>query len=256
MEHAGDLGSSDGRVARAIERLESDRPAFHGHGQMRWDVSGGTLAAIARHVEPSFRTLEVGIGASTVVFAAASRAHTAISIAPHEYQRVAEFCSALDLDLSHVEYLQGPSDRVLPGVQGIFDLVLLDGAHAFPFPIVDFHHAGRLLRVGGLLMLDDLPIPSVQVLYRYLRTDAGWSLVEMVDDRVAVFRLVEPIPSGDPWQEQAFNSSYPDYSFLPASRRARVVLGARLRRSALVRAAIGTRSPWILRIAAYVRRIL
>jgi predicted O-methyltransferase YrrM len=247
---------SVGRVARAIERLEVDRPAFHGHGRMRWDVSRGTLEAIARHVEPSFRTLEVGLGASTVVFAAASRAHTAVSIAPHEYERVAEFCSAIGLDLTHVEYLQGPSDRVLPGVGGTFDLVLLDGAHAFPFPIVDFHHARRLLDVGGLLMLDDLPIPSVQILYRYLRTDPGWALVDIVDDRAAVFRLVSPIPAGDPWQEQVINRSYPDYSFLPAFRRARVGLGAGLRRSPVVRAAMRTQRPWVLRLAARVRRVL
>lgn len=256
MGEVSDARPFDAQVVGAIDRLETDRPAFHGHGQMRWDVSRGTLEAIARLVEPSFRTLEVGLGASTVVFAAASRAHTAVSIAPHEYERVVEFCATLGLDIGHVEYLQGPSDRVLPGLGGCYDVVLLDGAHAFPFPIVDFHHASRLLEVGGLLILDDLPIPSVQVLYRYLMTDASWSLIEIVDNRAAVFRLVAPIPAGDPWQEQVYNRTYPDYSFLPLTRRARVGLGARLRRSSVLRVVARTQRPWLRRLAARMRRIL
>ncbi|HEY0902754.1 MAG TPA: class I SAM-dependent methyltransferase [Marmoricola sp.] len=221
-----------------MERLAVDRPAFHGHGRMRWDVSVGTLDAIRRLVRPSDRTLEVGVGASTAVFAASSRSHTAVGIAREEYERLVGYCSTIGLDLGNVEFLQGPSDRVLPTVTGPFDVVLLDGAHGFPFPIVDFHHASRVLAVGGFLVLDDLPIPSVQILHRYLRTDPSWSLAEVADDRAAVFQLVAAMPGGDPWQEQPFNRGYPDYSFLPALRRVRVRLTSRLRRSRVVRAAL------------------
>lgn len=228
----------DGQVRAVIDRLHRDRPAFHGYGQMQWDVSPGTLNLLADVLKPSMRTLEVGLGASTVVFAAAGVEHTAVSPAPHEFELIRTYCARIGVDTSAVSYLHGRSDRVLPEIASHFDVVLIDGAHAFPTPLVDFHYVGQHLVEGGMLVLDDLPIPSVQMLYRTLLTEPHWSRESIVDDRAAAFRLTAPLPPGDPWKEQPLNRSYPNYSFLPSHRRIHKKLRKKAAQSARLRAVV------------------
>lgn len=208
-------------LRQVIDRLHRDRPTFHGYGQMQWDVSPGTLDLLADTLKPSMRTLEVGLGASTVVFAAAGVEHSAVGPAPHEFELIRTFCARIGVDTTAVTYLHGRSDRVLPLIASSFDVALVDGAHAFPTPLIDFHYVSQHLEEGGLLILDDLPIPSVQMLYRTLLTEPHWIQETIVDDRAAAFRLVAPLPSGDPWKDQPLNRSYPNYSFLPVGRRVR-----------------------------------
>lgn len=221
--------------ADAASRLLADRPAFHGYGAMHWDVSRGTLDLLVDLARPGLRSAEVGLGVSTVVLAAAGGTHDAVGPARHEFDRIAEYCALIGVDLSRTTFHHGPSDRVLPGLDGSFDLVLIDGAHAFGYPVVDFHFLSRLLTVGGILVLDDLPIPSVQGLYRFLLSEPHWQRVALVDDRAAAFRLSAPLPAGDPWQEQPINDSYPDYSFLPWQRRLLRQARRRAARSARLR---------------------
>jgi len=223
----------------ACRRITADRPAFHWDGKLRWDVSTGTLEHLAGLVRPGMRTLEIGLGVSTVVLAANPDGHhTAVGISAHEFELITQYCRQIGVDLERTTFLQGPSDRVLPSVSGTFDLVLIDGAHAFPFPIVDWHYAGRLVPVGGLLILDDLPIPTVQVLHRFLITDPAWELVQLVDSRAATYRRVKEVTEGDLWKEQTVNKTYPNYRFLTPWPRTLVTTRRRLARSKSVRAAL------------------
>src|SRR4051794_25539073 len=89
----GDSQVTDG--ARVVERILRDRPAFHGDGQVRWDVSPGTLHLLARLAGSAERTLEVGCGVSTVVFAAAGTSHIAVSPVRHEYERIEKYCAEI-----------------------------------------------------------------------------------------------------------------------------------------------------------------
>jgi hypothetical protein len=164
--------------------------------------------------------LETGCGATTVIFAAAGTEHIAVSPSAEEHERVRAWCAVNGIDTRNVRFAVGTSDSVLPTLDvDRLDVVLIDGAHAFPHPIVDWQLGGRRLRVGGALLLDDLPIPSVGVLFRYLAADPHWHLEAILDERAAVFRKIAEPPPDDDWLDQPFNRSYPNFSFLPPARR-------------------------------------
>lgn len=238
-----------------VRRVKDDAPAMHGDGRLRWDVSPGTLQFLADHVAPDLRTLEVGCGVSSVVFAAAGARHTAISPAPEEFAHVLSYCADIGVDPSRLTYLEGLSHDVLPRLGEPVDLALVDGAHSFPHPVVDYHYVSRLLVPGGLLVLDDVPIPAVGILFRFLSTEPAWRLEAVLDDRAAAFRLLRPLDAGDPWGSQRLNHAYPDYSFLGPARRVRVRSVERLARSRLVTSA-RRRLPLLDAVAPAVRRWL
>jgi SAM-dependent methyltransferase len=238
-----------------IDRLRADQPAFHDGGRARWDVSYGTLELIASNVRPGQATLEVGCGSSTLVFLAAGARHVAVSPDPAEHRRVAAYAASLGVDLEGLHYRQGLSEQVLPCLEGRFSCALIDGAHSFPYPIVDYHFVSRLLDPGGILILDDLPIPSVGVLFGFLERDPLWERLAVVENRAAALRLTAPLPPGDPWGGQPWNRSYPDFSFLPAGRRLGAELAWRLSGSGSVRRVV-QRWPAARSLAATARRRL
>ena len=212
-----------------LSRLVTERPSFHAvNGQARiWHAQPRTLELIARHVRPSDRTLETGCGASTVVFAAAGARHTAISPSADEHQRISDYCRRAGIDDSNVSFVAGSSDRVLPGLvdEERLDLAFIDGAHSFPYPVIDWHYVSRRLRPGGILIMDDINVPSVAVPCRAMRTDGdGWQALDVADDRAQAFEKLREPPKGDKWKAQAFNAGYPDYSFAPFVRATRLRL--------------------------------
>lgn len=223
-----------------VAQLLQDRPVFHQGGKTRWDALPGTLTAIQQRVRRGERTLETGCGASTVVFAAAGGHHTAISPDPREHERVRAYCEQIGMDHSGLHFVAGFSDLVLPELctSRVLDAAFIDGAHAFPYPAVDWHYVTRGLKVGGWLLLDDIPIPAVSYVFRYMQSDPSWQLEEILDGRTAALRLIsEPAP--EDWTLQPFNRR-PDYSFAPLPRRARLSATAEIGR---LRGEVGRRYP-------------
>jgi predicted O-methyltransferase YrrM len=238
-----------------VDRLVSERPAFHSmNGDDRiWHAQPGTLMMISRHVRKGARTLETGCGASTVVFAAAGARHTAISPSSEEHERIRRYCSETGIDDSKLSFIDGSSDRALPSLRpdDRLDVAFIDGAHSFPFPILDWHYVSRRLRTGGILIMDDINIPAVAVAYTAMRKDRGaWRLLTTTDDRAAAFQKLTEPPEGDNWRAQTFNSSYPDYSFAPLGRRTTLLLRHRARTS---RSRLGSRFPVLRRLAHRLR---
>jgi predicted O-methyltransferase YrrM len=73
-----------------------------------------------------------------------------------------------NLDRAGVDYyslLEEPSEfalpRLLSGGTTRFDLVFIDGWHTFDHTMLDCFYGTRLLRVGGVLAVDDTHFPSV-----------------------------------------------------------------------------------------------
>lgn len=200
---------------RAIEKLLADRPSFHLDGEAYWDCTPGTLHGILGSVREGDTTIETGAGASTVLFAAAGAVHTAISPAADEHRRIREYCDRIGVDHSKVNFVVGLSDDVLPAMLGrdrVLDAAFIDGAHSFPFPEVDWYFITRALKVGGKIMLDDIPIPAVAPVFRHMALEPSWRLDGVFDDRAAVFTLLTP-PQPEDWTNQPFNRGYPDLSF-------------------------------------------
>ena len=77
---------------------------------------------------------------------------------------------------SNVTFVVTPSDEALPDLEvEAVDLVLIDGGHGFPTPIIDWYYGVRHLRRGGLLVIDDLQLAAVQVLDAFLIKDPRWT---------------------------------------------------------------------------------
>jgi hypothetical protein len=157
-----------------VELLMRDRPSFHVGGTRIWNALPGSLGLIERLVTASDRTVETGCGASTVVFAAMGAEHTVISPDAREHALVHAYCTSNGIDDSRVTYVADSSDRVLPVLcEGReLDFAFVDGAHSFPYPVVDFHYVAKHLKVGGWLLLDDIPIPAVAPAYRFMKAEA------------------------------------------------------------------------------------
>jgi hypothetical protein len=91
--------------------------------------------------------------------------------------------------LDTVRFVAEPSERYLPGCNAAnLDLVLLDGKHAFPWPMVDWFFTADSIRRGGLLLLDDAQMRSVAVLSEFLSADPGWQLIRNFSGRTIAFR--------------------------------------------------------------------
>src|ERR1700760_1621919 len=106
------------RDLRIVERLLADRPSFHAGGSAHWASLPETLHAIRNSVRPGDVTIETGVGASTVVFAAAGASHTAISPDPDEHRLVRAYCQRIGVDDGQLTFIGGPSEDVLPSLLG------------------------------------------------------------------------------------------------------------------------------------------
>jgi len=59
--------------------------------------------------------------------------------------------------------------RLLEDKEGPFDLIFIDGWHTFDHTLLDCFYATRLLRPGGVLVIDDVPFPSVKRVVEFLK---------------------------------------------------------------------------------------
>jgi hypothetical protein len=68
-------------------------------------------------------------------------------------------------NVDYAELIEDASEFALPGIlqngQGTYDFIFLDGWHTFDHTLLDAYYATRLLRVGGILALDDADWESV-----------------------------------------------------------------------------------------------
>jgi hypothetical protein len=228
-----------------VDRLLTDRPRFHVKGTTRWDSLPGTLRAIQQSVHDGNRTLETGCGASTVIFAAQGTHHTVISPDAEEHKRVRDYLKEISVDDSRLVSIVGGSDLVLPDLctERILDVAYIDGAHSFPYPAIDWHYMTRALKIGGRLIMDDIPIPSTAYVFRFMLSDPDWRLDEILDDRAASFTLIHQPPAGEDYTLQPFNRR-PDYGFAPLPARARLILTSEIQR---IRPKVASRYPSLRR---------
>lgn len=209
---------------------------------MIWNALPQTLEFIAANVRPGSRSLEIGAGASTVVFGAAGSHHKAISPVGHEHREIVSYCRDIGVSTEGLTFVDASSDEVLPGLETEpLDFVLLDGTHAFPFAVVEWHFLRRHLLPGGLFVLDDVPIPAVAPVYRFMQCDPDWELVSHLDRRTAAFRKLRETPD-QTWRDQGLNRSYPDFSYLPARERIKAISAYRRR---WLRSEVASRAPFL-----------
>ena len=147
--------------------------------------------------ESAGRTIEIGLGyGMSALFicegliAVGHAAPTHVVIDPHQATRFANLglqflgeAGVADLVEHHPEESQIVLPRLLGAGQS-FDLAFVDGNHRFEWVFVDLFYLARLIRPGGVIMVDDYQLPAIARAASFFLTNRGWKLesVSPADD--------------------------------------------------------------------------
>lgn len=199
--------------------IRRDPPQLHAGGGAYFGLAWPALTWLEEHLTDAMTTLETGSGGSTVLFAAAGGRHTVISPAPDEHQRIQEWCARRGIATEHLTFLAEPSDTALRHTwePETLDLVLIDGAHGFPYPTLDWFLTAPHLRVGGHVIVDDAFLPAVHSLVRFLLASEGWEQVAAPRYRTVVFRKLSDDISFD-WVHGR-HDRWPKFDYLSPRQR-------------------------------------
>ncbi|KGN41393.1 class I SAM-dependent methyltransferase [Knoellia aerolata] len=190
----------------AITTVIADPPRVHDSAPSGvWGTSTDCYQFIARNLPDGARTLETGLGISTVLLGLWSARHTCVVGSAAQVDALKAYL--LDHGQSHLDigFEVGTSDQVLPSlVVDPIDLYLIDGGHGFPIPVVDWYYGSQFLRAGGLVIVDDIQLPSVHdYLIRYLNADPRWTRVGG-DHKWLAFRKEGDFTLQEEWTGQDF----------------------------------------------------
>ncbi len=191
-----------------------------------WHTAGSlgrkVLQRIVHHAGTGMlsRTAETGSGKSTLLFSRMSRHHTVFAL---DYGgSISAVRNSPLFDSSAVEFVEGATQKTLPGYRfdGKLDLVLIDGPHGYPFPELEYWHFYPHIAAGGLLVIDDIHIPTIHNLFAFVRDDAMFELLEVAGTTAIFRRTAAPLfdPYGDGWWEQGYNKKR-----FPATLRQKLV---------------------------------
>lgn len=181
-----------------------------------WHDSGNlnpaVLRAIANHATriQARETVETGCGLSTVILSVIADCHHCFTIAGGNALEQVQNVSHIRLD--RVNFIIGPSQVTVPrhSFARPLDLVLIDGPHGFPFAHLEYFYFYQRVRKGGILVVDDIHIPTVRQMYDVLRDDKMWIHLEDVLTTAFFQRSDAPMfdPYGDGWERQQFNQRH------------------------------------------------
>jgi Methyltransferase domain len=200
------------RLHALADELAALPDQFQPAGSLVPDV----LHAFVRHTAGRTvnRSVETGTGKSSILFSHISDVHTIFAIDDPEGALNNVRTSPLLREAS-VEIIVGPTQRTLPGYafSAPLQLALIDGPHGYPYPEMEYARIYPHLDVDALLIVDDIHIPSISNLFRFLREDAMFELIDVVET-TAFFRRTATAtfdPEGDGWWLQNYNvNRYPE----------------------------------------------
>jgi predicted O-methyltransferase YrrM len=184
--------------APALNSILNDSPACYG-------IDPEVARFLYDSVSDQNKTLETGSGISTLVFALKGTDHIAITPNAAEAAAIEKYAGINHVPLDRVKFVIEPSDRYLPGCElKDLDLVLIDGKHAFPWPIIDWFYTADRLKQGGILVLDDLQMPSVSILKDFLAEDPRWRLVRSFGKRTLAVKKAAASVHDVAWHMQPY----------------------------------------------------
>jgi predicted O-methyltransferase YrrM len=139
------------------------------------------IRALMLELKPK-RTVEIGLaaGGSALTFAASHRdlgsspARQHVAIDP--YQRAWHRLGVTLIERAGLkeftEIIEELSCLALPSLMRegrSFELIYIDGSHAFHEALLDFYYARHLLSEGGIVLFDDCTTPDIVKLMRFIR---------------------------------------------------------------------------------------
>ncbi|MBL8232126.1 MAG: class I SAM-dependent methyltransferase [Bryobacterales bacterium] len=191
-----------------LRKILEIRGSLHGAGTVSADV----LKGIVRHTRDrriQF-SVETGCGATTLLLSHLSENHTVFAVDYAGSIRNVRQSSLLRKDV--VRFVEGPSQLHLPrhAFEQKVQLALIDGPHAYPFPDLEYYYLYPHLDTGAILILDDIHIPTIHNLFRFLRSDDMFQLDEVISSTAFFTRTSSPVfdPAGDNWCSQKHNQRW------------------------------------------------
>jgi predicted O-methyltransferase YrrM len=182
-----------------VEGQDGSRTALDPHAFAERDAAEIRALAVS---ERARTTLEVGLGLG---LGALSLCAALLEVAGEEGRHVVvegfpgDFGAAGTRTLqaagveAMVEQIHGESQLALPRLVAegrSFDLAVIDGDHRFEGVFLDLCYADRLVRPGGLVIVDDLWMPAIRVAVSYAERNLGWTLLP--DALTRAFRWSRP----------------------------------------------------------------
>jgi hypothetical protein len=167
-------------------------------------LGADALAFIDANVGPSSRTLETGAGTSTMLFALKGSQHICITPSADEIEMIRDYCNSNGIDTRRLTTICAPSERALPALESEpLDLVLIDGRHGFPAPMIDFFYTAGKLKIGGYLIIDDVELSPCRYLRDLLAEQPEWGLVTQLS-RSTVFQKLAEGSEWTDWTHQPY----------------------------------------------------
>lgn len=179
---------------------------WHGAGT----VSEAVLARIAAEVQKGAQSrvsLETGAGRATLLLSNMFERHYVFAL--DEGGSLSRVRESSAFRPENTIIVEGPTQLTLPATDlpDALDFVLIDGPHGYPFSDLEYYHLYPRMRIGGLLVIDDIHIPSIRRMHDILASDDMWKSVAIVGTTAFLRRTEAPTtdPLGDEWWKQGYN---------------------------------------------------
>ena len=160
------------------------------------------------HVENS---AETGCGKSTILFSNISNNHTVFTVDDSEYENSSiKFFTECPLTNMHkIKTVFGSTQQTLKeySEHTMYDVVLLDGPHGYPFPDFEYLIFYPLIKENGYLIIDDIQIPTIGRMADIIAEDLMWDLIAIIETTAIFQRTKEETfnDKEDGWFEQMYN---------------------------------------------------
>jgi predicted O-methyltransferase YrrM len=138
---------------------------------------GAFLQKLVREQKPR-RSIEVGFanGLATLSICSAledqeSRDHIVVDPNQRTEWHNAGLQNMRRANINYVHLIEKPSEIALPQLLSEgqrFDLAFIDGWHTFDHALVDFFYIDKMMNVNGVVVIDDISMPSLNKLARYI----------------------------------------------------------------------------------------
>lgn len=106
-------------------------------------------------------------------------------------------------------FVEERSEFALPELlkqnEGKFDMVFVDGFHTFDQTLLDCYYATRLLRIGGVLVIDDVALLPVGRAARYFAAYPCYETIGVVTEnrtkpaKAVISKTMKTVARGDRW---------------------------------------------------------
>jgi hypothetical protein len=157
-------------------------------------------------------SVETGTGKSTLLLSHLSQNHTVFAKDDAgDGDTLQTTMNSPLLRKDRVSFIVGPTQKTLFAWDRQYpvQLVLIDGPHGYPFPELEYLCLYPRLEADGILIIDDINIPTVYHLYQVLIEDEMYRLEALVRTTAFLRRTHAPTfaPDGDGWWSQRYNKS-------------------------------------------------